>query len=502
MSWPGATGGRGGRATGVLVLGCLAGAGGPAGLTADGRDLCRARAGGGLPGGRTTRPAARAPWAAAARAGGGTAHDGGPGRHGTAGVRGEDGLDRPCRRAGEGRDQGESHTGASRRHPEPTAEEQPGSGQQADAEDDPAQPGVPVRGPGQDDEGPARGDQRGPGEQRKSPPLGAARPDEPPTDADQRPDRRRQGHRVVLVEDAVHEGERQPGDDERGAPQEQRRPADVGARSAAHDPQARESEDQRGRDEPGDVPAEVTGEHAPQADVRGEHPTAGPTGRAAHRGRTGNGAARAGSGGGRGLRSTEDPAEAVVAEGEVEEGVGRRPADVRPVRRRGELDDRDPPAGRDDHRGDGEQTVPDPPADRDGRGQQVDRGDARDDEHGLQLLGEEPEADQHPREHHPPGAAVLDRAQGHVDREGQQQHEQRVGVVEAEHQRRHRRQRQDRAGEQARLGAEVAAHRGVHHADRRHAHQRLRHQDRPGAQAEDPHRDAPSPTARPAACRR
>ena len=83
----------------------------------------------------------------------------------------------------------------------------------------------------------------------------------------------------------------------------------------------------------------------------------------------------------------------------------------------------------------------------------------------------------------------------------QQEHEHRVGVVEAEHQRRHRGQRQDGTGDEAGRGAEPAPHRRVQDADRGHAEQRLRHQDRPGAQPEEPHAQAPSATATPAACR-
>ena len=99
------------------------------------------------------------------------------------------------------------------------------------------------------------------------------------------------------------------------------------AAPAAVSHQAGDQQDQRGRQQPGDLPADLGVE---QAGPAGLAPAAAAADAA-------------------GLLAGE-PAEAVVAEGQLEHGVVLRPADVRAARRRPQLDDRDPPAAGHEHR--------------------------------------------------------------------------------------------------------------------------------------------------------
>ena len=71
--------------------------------------------------------------------------------------------------------------------------------------------------------------------------------------------------------------------------------------------------------------------------------------------------------------------------------------------------------------------------------------------------------------------------------------QQRVGVVEAEHQRGDRGKGHDRPGDERGRWPEPAAHGGVEHADRGHARQGLRHQQAPVVHPEDAGRTAPYP---------
>ena len=128
-----------------------------------------------------------------------------------------------------------------------------------------------------------------------------------------------------------------------------------------------------------------------------------------------------------------------------------------------------------------------------GRGDQVHEAERRQHEHRLQHLGEEAEADHGEADVQPLAAGVLERPGDAVGAERQHQHEHRVGVVEPEHQRGHRGQRQHRAGEQAGAGAEPPLDGGVQHADAGDAHQRLGHEDAPRRQAEDADREAHDP---------
>ena len=192
-----------------------------------------------------------------------------------------------------------------------------------------------------------------------------------------------------------------------------------------------------------------------------------------------------------------EPAEAVVAERQLEDRVVLAAADVGAAARRPERDDRDPPAGRGEHRAEPDQQVTEPLEERGVREEQVDQAERGDHQERLQHLGEEGQPDQRARQREPADRVRrtrLDRAQGGVRRPDQQQREQRVRVVEPEHQHRHRRGRQHHAGEQAgRRRPRRTPDRGVEQPDRRHALQGLRDQQAPGRQPEDPDRQRHRP---------
>ena len=66
-----------------------------------------------------------------------------------------------------------------------------------------------------------------------------------------------------------------------------------------------------------------------------------------------------------------------------------------------------------------------------------------------------------------------------------EQHHDGVGVVVSEHQRHHRGQREQRTGEQARIGPCDTTNRAVEQRHRCHGHQRFRHEHAGTAEAED-----------------
>ena len=84
-----------------------------------------------------------------------------------------------------------------------------------------------------------------------------------------------------------------------------------------------------------------------------------------------------------------------------------------------------------------------------GAGEKVHEVGRRNDGEGLDHLGQEGKTEQRSGSHEPAGSGLLERTGEGVGARDQQQREQRVGVVVPEHQRRHRCQRQDRAGQQA-----------------------------------------------------
>ena len=151
--------------------------------------------------------------------------------------------------------------------------------------------------------------------------------------ADEGRDGRREGDGVVLVEDAGHQREGQARDERASHPRRGMRRARVsvrGARPRRHRPAASRM---RAAGMSQEIWPPMLGvEHAAADRSR-------PSGAAAAT------ADRAGL-------VAADPAEAVVAEGQLEERVVLAAADVGPHARGHELDDGDPPAGRQDHRAD------------------------------------------------------------------------------------------------------------------------------------------------------
>ena len=147
----------------------------------------------------------------------------------------------------------------------------------------------------------------------------AVLPQHPGADPDERGDGRCEGDRVVGVEDAGHEAEGQPGDEQ---PRAEDRDRGEHVRPTPREPQGGSTEHQRGREQPGDLAADLAVEQAQDA---GRAPAASALATAAADGA--------------GLVAAE-PAQAVVAEGELEDGVVLRAADPGAARGRPELDDR------------------------------------------------------------------------------------------------------------------------------------------------------------------
>ena len=210
----------------------------------------------------------------------------------------------------------------------------------------------------------------------------------------------------------------------------------VRGRATRHDQPGHE-QDQRGREQPGDLAADLGVE---QAGEPGRSPAARPVAAAA--------ADAAGLVAGQ-------PAEAVVAEDQVQEAVVLRAADVgtRLAAAMSSTMATHQPAATTNvtH---ASTSCHDPSPERAGAAIRYTSANAGHHQERLQHLGEEAEADQRAGEQQPARAAALERADHRVGAADQQQHEQRVGVVEAEHQRRDRREREDRPRRAARRPAE------------------------------------------------
>ena len=169
------------------------------------------------------------------------------------------------------------------------------------------------------------------------------------------------------------------------------------------------------------------------------------------------------------------------------------PPDVGAVSRRREGHRGDPPSGR-RQRGQAEDDdLPGPAPERGGRGEQVHDAQRRDNEEGLQHLGEEPEAHQRAGEHEPPGLGRLERPNRGVDGAREEEGQQRIGVVEAEHEGGHRRQGHHGAPQQGGVGREPAPDGQVDQTDGGHSLQGLGNQHAPRVEAEDPARDLHDP---------
>ncbi len=264
----------------------------------------------------------------------------------------------------------------------------------------------------------------------------------PPMPID-RADRGHERDRVVLVDDPLTEADRHPGHEQPAPPEDERGAGPVRARPAHGEDESGDQQDQGGGKQPRRLPAEaVVEETAPPRRTPLPGLPTGTTGRAA------TDAA--------GLTAGE-PAEAVVSEEHVPEAVVLRTADVRPLRCRRQLHDRDPPATGDDRRHAEQDELADAAAEPRRPGDEVDETEAGEHEERLQLLGEEREADERAGEHEPAGLPGFERSRHRVRRADEEQDQERVRVVEAEHQRGHRRERGDRGRRPARHRARTTA---------------------------------------------
>ena len=154
---------------------------------------------------------------------------------------------------------------------------------EADHEHGRAQPRHPVGAAAEQHGRPQHGGERGDGQGAGGVRAGAAAPQLDHADADERADRRGQGDRVVLVDDALAEAEGEPGDHEPAAPDERRGPGAVGAHGPDGEHQQGDQQDERGRQQPRDLAAERRVEQpgdagrAPHRRPPPPPPAAGPT---------------------------------------------------------------------------------------------------------------------------------------------------------------------------------------------------------------------------------
>ena len=140
-----------------------------------------------------------------------------------------------------------------------------------------------------------------------------------------------------------------------------------------------------------------------------------------------------------------------------------------------------------------QEDLPHPPPPSGRRREQVDDGHHREDQEGLHHLGDEAESDQRTGEDEPLRLRPLQAAHGGVEGAREQHGEHGVGIVVAEHERRHRRERDHGAPEDRSLRAEPAPDGQVDQADGRHALEGLRRQHAPRVEPEDAGRDLHRP---------
>ena len=260
-------------------------------------------------------------------------------------------------------------------------------------------------------------------------------------DADECTDRRCESDCVVRVNDALTQAEDESAHDQRAAPQHSCSAQLAGTDLTTTQPERTEHGDQRGRNQPRDL----------RAHRRPEKP--GNAGRAPHAPAAGTSSRRCGASccstaaGNAARLVAGQPAEAVVAEDEFKNAVVLRAADVRPGTRRRQRHRDNPPGGGDEHRNTGEEQLPDPTPKRCRCGKQVHKAERGDDEERLHHLGQESQAHKRSRQHEPASARSLQCPRHRVGGNREQQHEQCVRVVEAEHQHGDRCEREYRAGE-------------------------------------------------------
>ncbi len=240
------------------------------------------------------------------------------------------------------------------------------------------------------------------------------------------------------MEDAGHEAEHQDVGEQPRAPEDVAGPREVGAgRSAVH-PEPDDQRDAGQRQQPADLAADLVVEHAEQAGLAAE--AGGATGTAA----AGDGPAgapdRAPDQAAEGARQPADP---VVAEDQVQHRVVRAPADEGPGGGRDQRHHRHPPAGAHEQDAGSRQQLADAPQPCPRPEQQVSQHQRGQDDVGLQVLGEEGDSEDGGGDQQPPRALGLQRPHERPGRRDHQEGEQRVGVVEPEHQHRDGRERHD-----------------------------------------------------------
>ena len=193
--------------------------------------------------------------------------------------------------------------------------------------------------------------------------------------------------------------------------------------------------------------------------------------------------------------------EAIITEGQFQEGVVLRPTDIRTIRGGNDDGEQNPPAGGDDHGDDRGQTIKDSLADFGGRGEEEGDRDSREDQHDLQLLGQESEADEHAGEDHPPGPRPISfttgiqfqRPHDRVAGGDHQQDQQGVRIVETEHESGDRGRDEGSSGDDSGPVAPVSAYQSVNQVGGRHAHQGLREKNRERVESEKTHREGHEP---------
>ena len=133
---------------------------------------------------------------------------------------------------------------------------------EAEHEDQRAQPGHPARRATQQHRGPPRRGRDGDGEGDAGDHLVAPPPQDRAPDADEGADGRRQGDRVVRVDDPLAQAEHGGGDEEPAAPQHGCGAGAVRPLGSPGQHQQGDQQDQRGRQQPRGLTAELGVEHA------------------------------------------------------------------------------------------------------------------------------------------------------------------------------------------------------------------------------------------------
>jgi hypothetical protein len=188
------------------------------------------------------------------------------------------------------------------------------------------------------------------------------------------------------------------------------------------------------------------------------------------------------------------PSQTVVAQGQFDDAVVLRSTDVRARGGGPQFDQQQVPPAAEHHRRHGACEPEQAGAQWHGGGDEEGDSERRQDQEGLQHLGEERDADRGPRAGQPPAAGAFLAGPLHAVGAGAQgQHQEGIGVVEAEHQGRDRGQREHRTGQQRGRRPSGTTDGGVQQRDGSDSLQGLRHQHAPRVESEEPDRDVHHP---------